>query len=516
MAIVLGLFFGTFISEDLACVTAALLIQRGEIDAIAALGACTAGIFVGDCALWATGRLGKPAARRWLSKNLQWERAERVRAWIDRDGATAIFISRFVPGLRLPIYFVAGLAGMPLGRFAAWTCAAVLLWTPFVILLASSTPVVVGPVAALGVLQGIRWIPSFQWKRTFARFARFKRWEFWPMWLFYAPVAVWVTLLAIRYRGISVITASNPGISDGGVVGESKFDILVRLPADCTIPSVVIESEKGATAFQRVQSVVDAMQRGRWTFPLILKPNVGQRGIGVRRVHDLEAVRDYFDREHDAVLAQPYHDGPFEAGVFYYRMPWWPHGRILSITDKHFPAVVGDGRSTLEELIWQHPRYRLQADVFLERHARSLHRVIESGERYQLAIAGNHAQGTVFRDGSRLLTPELERRIDEIGRAFPGFFVGRFDIRYRDEGAFVAGRDLAIVELNGATAESTDIYDPDNSLLSAYRQLFRQWAIVFAIGAANRASGTRVTSMPRLVALVRAYLAARVAHPVSD
>jgi hypothetical protein len=142
--------------------------------------------------------------------------------------------------------------------------------------------------------------------------------------------------------------------------------------------------------------------------------------------------------------------------------------------------------------------------------------VLADGEPFRLALAGNHAQGTLFRDGSHLFTPALERRIDEIARSYEGFFVGRFDIRYRDVEAFKAGRDLAIVELNGATAESTDIYDPDRSILQAYRQLFRQWSLVFAIGAANRSRGAAVTSRGRLLALVRAHLRADVACPVSD
>ena len=86
--------------------------------------------------------------------------------------------------------------------------------------------------------------------------------------------------------------------------------------------------------------------------------------------------------------------------------------------------------------------------------------------------------------------------MDEIARAYRGFYVGRFDVRYTDVDAFKAGRDLAIVELNGVTSEPTNIYDPDGTLLDAYRQLFRQWSITFAIGAANRRAGAaRVSSL---------------------
>jgi hypothetical protein len=169
-------------------------------------------------------------------------------------------------------------------------------------------------------------------------------------------------------------------------------------------------------------------------------------------------------------------------------------------------VLIGDGRSTVEALIRAHPRYRLQASLFLRRHCAAARRVLGRDERFPLALAGNHAQGTLFRDGSHLATPALERRIDDIARSYPGFFIGRFDIRYRDVEAFKAGRDLAIVELNGATAESTDIYDPDHSLWHAYRRLFRQWALVFAIGAENRARGAGVTSARRMLDLLRGHL----------
>jgi hypothetical protein len=227
-------------------------------------------------------------------------------------------------------------------------------------------------------------------------------------------------------------------------------------------------------------------------------------------------VHGYCALQSGPIVVQPYHPGPFEAGIFYYRFPWEPRGRILSITDKHFPRIVGDGVSTLEMLIWAHPRYRLQAATFLARHRQTLGRVLAKGEALQLAIAGNHAQGTLFRDGSHLWTPELERRIDEIARAYPGFFVGRFDVRYEAVASLQAGRGFAIVELNGATAESTDIYDPDRSLVSAYRTLFRQWTIVFAIGAANRAAGASVTDLRRLIRLVHAHATSSPAFALSD
>jgi membrane protein DedA with SNARE-associated domain len=547
----LALMLGTLVSEDLACIAAGLLIREGRIGLAAGVGACAVGILIGDVGLWVVGCASRRALGRWpvVSRRIQRLPLDNMRQWLDEHAAGAMIASRFIPGTRLPLYFCAGLVRMPLASFTAWASIAVLLWTPALVWLA------VGAGGALSVLplSGVSgWVSRISFVALMfvllksarplvsslrsrapsrgmrfgagrrspgvggsvpARLARWSRWEFWPMWLFYAPVAIWVGFLALRHRGISTITASNPGIPDGGVVGESKFRILSKLPSDCTIPSAFVEAGPAA---HRVHSIVAHMREQRWSFPVVLKPDVGQRGVGVRLAQCVEDIETYCERETSSILMQPYHPGPFEAGIFYYRLPGEARGRIFSITDKHFPVLIGDGRSTVEALIWAHPRYRLQASTFLTRHSHALDHVLAQGERLQLAIAGNHAQGTLFRDGAHLWTPALERRIDEIAQSYPEFFVGRFDVRYSDLDGLRAGHGLAIVELNGATAESTDIYDPNRSLLSAYRQLFKQWSIVFMIGAANRATGAAVTPTPRLARLLRAHMTSKPAFALSD
>jgi membrane protein DedA with SNARE-associated domain len=485
---------GTLISEDLACVTAGLLIREGRVAAGPAVLACTLGILLGDIGLWGIGRMGKRVTR-----------LPATARWLERDAATAIVASRFLPGTRLPLYLAAGATGLPLRTFALWSAVAVSFWTPTLVLFSSSIGELMIALVVLKLAAGTRPLAL--------RIARWRRWEFWPMWLFYAPGAVWVLWLSLRYRGISTITTANPGIPDGGTVGESKFQILSELPPDAIIPSALIAP--GHTS-GRTAHALDVMRHRGWSWPLVVKPDIGQRGVGVKLARTAAELATYLAKQGASVLVQPYHPGPFEAGVFYYRFPGRARGRILSITDKQFPFVVGDGRSTLEELIADHPRYRLQADTFLARHRDSLSRVPEDGLRVPLAVAGNHAQGTMFRDGGHLWTAALERRIDDIARAHPGFYVGRFDVRYESVDAFKEGRGLAIVELNGATAESTDIYDPDRSLLSAYRRLFQQWSIVFAIGAANRAAGAPATPTRRLIGLVHAHLTRQSAFQLSD
>jgi hypothetical protein len=143
-------------------------------------------------------------------------------------------------------------------------------------------------------------------------------------------------------------------------------------------------------------------------------------------------------------------------------------------------------------------------------------KVLGAGEIFVLGEVGNHCQGTLFRDGRALWTPALEARIDAIARGVPGFFIGRFDIRYTNRERFMAGEDLAILELNGVTAEPTDVYDPDRTIWSSYRALFEQWRQVFRIGAANRRLGHQAASWRRLVELALGHLRDGRRFPVSS
>lgn len=438
-------------------------------------------------------------------------------AWLDRRPATAILGSRFLPGTRLPLFVAAGIAGTNDRAFFFWTAVAVILWTPVIVGLG----LVLGAAAAgpLGTWRGGGWVvrvaviaAALVVLRSASRL-QWRRWEFWPAWLFNVPVALWAVLLALRHRSLTVFTCANPGIEDGGVVGESKSAILARLPQRWVLPWATIGA--GDLDARLAQLRATMASRG-WAYPMVAKPDIGQRGTGVRWLHDDEQAAAYLSAEGGAVVLQVPHDGPFEAGVFYIRHPHERHGRIFSITDKRFPVVIGDGASSLEALVTAHERYRIQAPVFLARLGEGRTRVPAAGERVPLGRAGNHCQGTEFLDGQWLATPALERRIDAIAQHVEGFFFGRFDIRYWDRAAFMAGQDLAIIELNGVTSEATHIYDPSGSLLSAWRTLMQQWSIAFAVGAANRARGVKPTTLRRLMRLVWTFARQSPAHPLAD
>lgn len=291
-----------------------------------------------------------------------------------------------------------------------------------------------------------------------------------------------------------------------------------------TSPEFTAEAElvTGETVEERMRSLEQILARFEPGAqhppgsPFILKPDLGQRGAGVKLIRTRQPAEDYLRQTSAALVAQRYAPGPYEVGVFYYRFPHQVRGRIFAITEKMFPKITGDGRSSVAELIQRDPRARFIVEKYLRRFQARRDEVLAPGEELKLVEAGNHAQGCIFRDGMRLWSAELEARLDEISQKLNGFFIGRYDLRFANEDELRAGRNFQIIELNGAASEATNIYDARNSLWAAYRTLFRQWELVFAIGAANRARGCAPTGLSLVWRAWRNYGRLEAQYPAAD
>jgi membrane protein DedA with SNARE-associated domain len=541
----------SFVSEDAATISSALSIFGGPLSWPLGFLSCFAGIWLGDLGLYSLARCaGKNVLRsRWLARLADPATITRCEKTLAQNSALTLIASRFIPGTRLPTYLAAGLFAMPARRFALITAIGALLWISVFFALTkllgshavvwftfTQTKIAAFVFTALflvGVLLIFRKVCRFECgdmsplstARTcphtpksllpvFIR--RWMQWEFWPAWLFYIPVGVYYAWLAIRHRSLTVPTSANPGIATGGFVGESKLEILDQLrrrSPQFTAEAFLID---GRTTTDRLLCLHRICCQQKIALPFILKPDVGQRGNGVRLIRSMRAVLEYLQEVDAPVILQRYVAAPHEAGVFYYRFPSESRGHIFAITEKIFPVITGDGTRTVKELIRADSRAALMARIYLQRFVFRHNQVLAPSEILQLVETGNHAQGCIFRDGMHLHTNALERVIDEISRKVPGFFIGRYDVRYENEEDFKEGRDFQIVELNGASSEATSIYDARNSLISAYRTLFRQWRLVFAIGTANRANGHAPSSLTALWRNWRQYSAAALSYPLAD
>jgi hypothetical protein len=176
---------------------------------------------------------------------------------------------------------------------------------------------------------------------------------------------------------------------------------------------------------------------------------------------------------------------------------------------------VGDGVRTVRELVEADSRARLISQTYLRRFEAAADEVLEAERSLTLVEAGNHCQGCIFLDGADLLKEELREAFDAVSRKLPGFFVGRYDIRYESDSELRAGRNFKIIELNGAASEATNIYD-SNSIWSAYATLYRQWEIVYRIGAENRRRGSRPVGLRAVFKDWLAFSREAVEFPVAD
>ncbi len=327
--------------------------------------------------------------------------------------------------------------------------------------------------------------------------------EFWPMWAFYPPVMAYAAWLMLRHRGILLPTVANPSFPGGGFYGESKAAILALAMAH--VPQWVapfIALRRGATAGAATvelecRDALDRLHQAGIALPVVAKPDLGCRGAGVKLVRsaaDLSAYLAAFPAGASLLLQRLV---PFEgeAGIFYCRRPGQAQGQVVSITLKYFPYAIGDGRSTLRELILADPRAGKLSHLYLRRHTARLDSVPAVGEAIRLAFAGSHSRGAIFRNGTALVTAAMQASFEAIAQRLPEFHFGRFDIRFEDFAQVQQGRGFTIVEINGAGAESTHIWDRRTTLLQAWRDLMRQYQWLFEIGAANRARGFKPMSL---------------------
>ncbi len=549
LIVVLIIALGTFISEDLTVIGVGLLVSRGQLDIGVGLVGCFTGIIIGDLALWAGGRfLGRRLLRwRFVRKRITEDGLARWERLFDKHTAKAVFLSRCLPGTRLPTYIAAGILARRTKMFLFWVAVAVFVWTPFLLILS----MVIGkPVlsffetvfhgwwayaAAFAVMYVIIRVVSYETtaqgrQKLLADIGRLKRVEFWPSWAFYLPAMPWLALLALRH-GALTFTCVNPGIPNGGgVVGESKHQILLGFggPGNGVLPYRLIPA--GGKPIERATRVLRMLEEedDLGGFPVILKPDTSQRGHGLKLARTARDVEAYFQTMTRDTIVQRYSAAPIELGVLWARVPNASTkiddcaGEVISVTRKVFPVIEGDGEQTLEELIWHHPRYRLQAKVFLTRFAGQTDRVLGAGERMPLGVAGNHAQGTMFTDGADLLTPELSEQIDALARSFTDpqmggrLDFGRFDIRYESEDAVRAGRTMDVVELNGTMSESTHMYDPDHPAWWTYGVLLRHWTRLYRLGGVRRKAGQRPMGLRELISAVRSHYKGRPGTDIAD
>lgn len=541
------LFFLTFVQEDAAIVAASFSTVEYGLPVSLAFISVYLGIITGDLFIYSLGRVAQRSS--WLRSKVIGPKVDQVKNWLDNNFVWAVAVCRITPTLLFPTYIAIGWFKMPIKRFILVTVITSGIYTPVVFTLVTMLGdvflhkfgywawgivllvVILLPlrkrffsVAAAGnsgeteelslpFLKNIpvqensnqkrrhRGMPSLAGLKRLISLA-----ERIPNGLFYIPVGIRWILLSIRYGNITLPTIANPLIETGGYWGESKSLILQDIGIDQQqwMAGYFPYRRTNRPAKVDLQEILFKMSDSHLEFPVVVKPDVGWQGYGVRKIDGEDALLDYlsvFPKDVSLLIQEfiPY-DG--EAGVFYARMPYEPHGKVFSLTLRYFPYVIGDGKSTIHELIRNNPRTGFKSEYFLGKNpdhiglsAEKLAIIPQEEEMVRLAFIGSIRIGGIYRDARHLISPELSERFDAIAQSIPEFYYGRFDVRFKSTELLKAAKDFSIIEVNGAGSEPIHAWDPEVSMINLYRELFKTQRLLFRIANENRKRGFKTEGL---------------------
>ncbi|HYG01251.1 MAG TPA: hypothetical protein VD927_02345 [Chryseosolibacter sp.] len=310
--------------------------------------------------------------------------------------------------------------------------------------------------------------------------------------------------LSLKSRSLVFFTASNPGITMGGMFGESKYDVLKKIPSRYVPKTVRISLP---TTTETVQKI---LHEHGFHVPLVFKPDIGERGFMVRRVFDTQDIDVYLSEVRTDFVVQELVDLPLEFGVFYTRFPDEPRGVVTSVVGKEMLSVTGNGVATLSELIMSKDRARLQWQALKVKFKERLNEIIPAGQNIELVSIGNHCLGTKFLNMNHLINRELSETFDQISLQIDGFYFGRFDLRCASLEDLYQGH-VKILELNGCGAEPAHIYQPGFSFFGAVSVLLRHWQNIYVIAKQNKQKGHRFLSLQEARAYYRKFKEATTA-----
>lgn len=308
-------------------------------------------------------------------------------------------------------------------------------------------------------------------------------WELWPFAVIYFPISfMWVWYM-IKSRAVWFFTPSNPTITFGGFEGEGKKEMYDQLPPQFVPKTIYVMHD---LLFEEVKM---KLHSAGFTYPFIVKPDVGMKGILFRKIDTEEQLRKYHERIPVEYIVQDLIEMPVEVSVFYFRHPSQQKGTVSGFILKELLHVVGDGKSTLKQLVINHTRAKHRYEEMTHRHGHRFNRVIKKDQIFYLSYAGNHNRGAHFTNLHNEIDEPLHQVFDKLSHYSKHFYYGRYDIKTTSIADLKAGNNFMILEYNGCGAEPNHIYDCNMSLLNAYREILKHWKALYQISKYNHKNG---------------------------
>ena len=116
----------------------------------------------------------------------------------------------------------------------------------------------------------------------------------------------------------------------GGNGLESKYKTIIKIPEEYRPKTVFAPKYSDFSAIQK------AIKETAIEFPIIAKPDIGFRGLLVKKLYSEAELESYLQKYPVDFIIQEFVSFSKEFGVLYYRLPQEAKGHITSITLKEF------------------------------------------------------------------------------------------------------------------------------------------------------------------------------------
>lgn len=299
--------------------------------------------------------------------------------------------------------------------------------------------------------------------------------EYWPWYIWHGLALPIHIYNAVKCRTLVYFTVLNPAMGNsGGFFGDSKLNIGKTIPSPYRLNEIMLDVKA---------NIEQQLLSNDFQFPVVLKPDAGERGEGVVIINSAKEIIEYLNKYGNGdygIIAQEYCESTNEYGIFMINHPqkgWF----ISGITGKIPLHIMGDGKHTLLDLLAKNKRYKMQIGRLLAEGKFDLQKVYEEGEIIVVEKILNHRLGTQFTNETTQLDTQLQNALADVVKDFKGFNYGRFDIKADNLNQIKQG-NFKIIELNGVASEPTIIYDQKNtgllkSISIIYKHLFWQGVI---------------------------------------
>lgn len=291
---------------------------------------------------------------------------------------------------------------------------------------------------------------------------------YWVAKHFYWQSLVHYFVNCVRFRSMTFFSVANPAIDLGGMLTDRKTDFYELAPQDKIPATTIVTTLDAATIF---------MQANNLTFPIIIKPNVGYKGMDVKKIDRIDELESFFNRtglQKKEWIIQEFVSAEKEFSVLVYKHPRSQKYGISSFVEKKYPTVSADGKRTYRQLIDEYKNPFLKKEYARKKYATLLDTIPQKDKKIILDHIGNYSRGAKFYSLNEQITSDMEAIFYDQYKNQDGLNFFRIDCK-ADSVENCQKGNYKILEINGMKAEPLHIYDPKYSFLHNTIELVKHW-----------------------------------------